>query len=53
MSRTYQVTGREITKTTEADVSNNVQLVIPDEISGQEAMRVLERLKRTVLKGEQ
>jgi hypothetical protein len=52
MSRTYTANGTAITKTTEADVSTAVQLIIPDAISGQEAMRVLERLKRDVLRSE-
>jgi hypothetical protein len=50
MSRVYTDTGREITKSIEADTSDKVQLIVPDAITGNEAMRVIERLRREVLK---
>ena len=52
MARIYTVTGRDITKSIEADTSDNVQLIIPDAVTGQEAMRVIERMRRDVLRQE-
>ena len=52
MARIYSTEGKDIVKSTAADTTDTVQLIVPDSVTGQEAMRVLERFKRSVLRQE-
>jgi hypothetical protein len=52
MARIYTTDGKDIIKTSAADTASTVQFIIPDAISGQDAYRILEKLRRAVLRGE-
>jgi hypothetical protein len=50
--RTYSVEPKGVSRQTNNEVSNHITLNIPDGVSGNEAVRALERLKMALLRQE-